>query len=157
MTNMMKCFLWTWTRQNMSRVHKYELSTHPAQLWLNLNPRNIFPEEILSIFSVWWWFSPGADFMSSAVTGVNCPSCSLPYDRWETEAHQYPSVSDKTETWGETLYFRSQRRCLIDSCGHERCFSCIFLSQTQTCPLCLLSLTGETNSVVNYLNIQKIL
>ena len=49
MTNMMKCFLWTWTRQNMSRVHKYELSTHPAQLWLNLNPRNVFTE-ILSIF-----------------------------------------------------------------------------------------------------------
>ena len=98
MTNMMKCFLWTWTRQNMSRVHKHELSTHPAQLWLNFNPRNVFTEEILSIFSVWWWLllSPGADLMSSAVTGVNCPSCSLPYDRWETEAHQYPSVSDKT-------------------------------------------------------------
>ena len=137
---MTKCFLWTWTRPNMSRVHKNELMSHPAQLWLNLNPRNIFTK-ILKLFFCWWWslLSAGPDHMSSSVTGVNCPSCSLPYDRWE-EAHQYLGVSDKTR---HSLYFRSQRRCLIDSCGHERCFSCIFLSQTQTCPLCLLSLTGE--------------
>ena len=101
---MMKCFLWTWTRPNMSRVHKHELMSHPAQLWLNLNPRNVFLE-ILKIFSCWWWslLSTGPDHMSSSVTGVNCPSCSLPYDRWE-EAHQYLRVSDKTRHETLTLF-----------------------------------------------------
>jgi len=39
-----------------------------------------------------------------------CPSCNLPFDR-------------------------SRKRRLIDSCGHERCYSCIF--RTDACPLCL--------------------
>merc|ERR1719370_2823298 len=39
-----------------------------------------------------------------------CPSCILPFDR-------------------------SRKRRLIDSCGHERCYSCIF--RTDLCPLCV--------------------
>merc|ERR1719209_821664 len=39
-----------------------------------------------------------------------CPSCNLPFDR-------------------------SRKRRLIDSCGHERCYSCIF--RTDLCPLCV--------------------
>lgn len=47
--------------------------------------------------------------VSSAGPGL-CPSCNMPFDR-------------------------SRKRRLIDSCGHERCYSCIF--RTDRCPLCV--------------------
>ena len=41
--------------------------------------------------------------------GSSCPSCEMPFDK-------------------------GKKRRLIDSCGHERCYSCLFRSET--CPLC---------------------
>ena len=41
--------------------------------------------------------------------GPGCPSCGLPYDT-------------------------SKRRMLVDSCGHERCYQCLFTSEN--CPQC---------------------
>ena len=185
----MKCFAEHEQDRTCSAFTSIGADVTAQQLWLNPHNRNISSiTEILEIFSGWQWsmmLSAGPDLMSSSVTGVNCPSCSLPYDRWDHN-HQFQTFPDKTNPWCnfdrvkhvgwlktasdtavivskaavllvvlcclkgyefdktiKTLCFRSQRRCLIDSCGHERCFSCIFLSQTQTCPLCLLSLTGE--------------
>ncbi|XP_012276088.1 protein TANC1 isoform X2 [Orussus abietinus] len=42
--------------------------------------------------------------------GATCPSCEMPFDK-------------------------GKKRRLIDSCGHERCYSCLFRSEA--CPLCL--------------------
>ncbi|KYN40810.1 Protein TANC2 [Trachymyrmex septentrionalis] len=42
--------------------------------------------------------------------GSTCPSCEMPFDK-------------------------GKKRRLIDSCGHERCYSCLFRSEV--CPLCL--------------------
>lgn len=42
--------------------------------------------------------------------GSTCPSCEMPFDK-------------------------GKKRRLIDSCGHERCYSCLFRSEA--CPLCL--------------------
>lgn len=42
--------------------------------------------------------------------GSSCPSCEMPFDK-------------------------GKKRRLIDSCGHERCYSCLFRSEA--CPLCL--------------------
>ncbi|XP_018398120.1 PREDICTED: protein TANC2 [Cyphomyrmex costatus] len=42
--------------------------------------------------------------------GSTCPSCEMPFDK-------------------------GKKRRLIDSCGHERCYSCLFRSEI--CPLCL--------------------
>ena len=41
--------------------------------------------------------------------GPACPSCHLPYDT-------------------------NKRRMLVDSCGHQRCYQCLF--NTETCPQC---------------------
>ncbi|XP_012226066.1 protein TANC2 isoform X3 [Linepithema humile] len=42
--------------------------------------------------------------------GSTCPSCEMPFDK-------------------------GKKRRLIDSCGHERCYSCLFCNEA--CPLCL--------------------
>nr|XP_050866440.1 protein TANC2 isoform X1 [Vespula vulgaris] len=42
--------------------------------------------------------------------GSTCPSCEMPFDK-------------------------GKKRRLIDSCGHERCYSCLFRSEA--CPLCM--------------------
>jgi len=42
--------------------------------------------------------------------GSTCPSCEMPFDK-------------------------GKKRRLIDSCGHERCYSCLF--RNEACPLCL--------------------
>ncbi|XP_039314116.1 protein TANC2 isoform X3 [Solenopsis invicta] len=42
--------------------------------------------------------------------GSTCPSCEMPFDK-------------------------GKKRRLIDSCGHERCYSCLF--RNEICPLCL--------------------
>lgn len=41
--------------------------------------------------------------------GTTCPSCEMPFDK-------------------------GKKRRLIDNCGHERCYSCMFTNET--CPLC---------------------
>ncbi|XP_048506587.1 protein TANC2 isoform X2 [Athalia rosae] len=46
---------------------------------------------------------------SSGIGGSICPSCEMPFDK-------------------------GKKRRLIDDCGHERCYSCTFRSET--CPLC---------------------
>ena len=47
-----------------------------------------------------------------------CPGCHLPFDS-------------------------RNRRMLLDSCGHERCYSCLFMSQD--CPLCRRGESGQEN------------
>jgi hypothetical protein len=42
--------------------------------------------------------------------GSMCPSCQMPFDK-------------------------GKKRKLIDNCGHERCYSCMF--RNEGCPLCL--------------------
>ena len=59
--------------------------------------------------------SPG----DGVCSGV-CSSCRMPFDK-------------------------SRKRRLIDSCGHERCYSCIF--RNDICPLCLE--TGEWLPVIS--------
>ncbi|XP_063983785.1 protein TANC2 isoform X2 [Diachasmimorpha longicaudata] len=46
---------------------------------------------------------------TSMVGGSMCPSCEMPFDK-------------------------GKKRRLIDSCGHERCYSCLFRSEA--CPIC---------------------
>merc|ERR1740128_145269 len=60
--------------------------------------------------------------VSSPLPGT-CPSCSMPYDR-------------------------SQKRRLVDSCGHERCYSCI--GRNDLCSLCLQTGTvvGDNSSTL---------
>ena len=52
---------------------------------------------------------------STMLNGSMCPSCEMPFDK-------------------------GKKRRLIDSCGHERCYSCLFRSEA--CPLCLRG-TGD--------------
>merc|ERR1740128_1610887 len=60
--------------------------------------------------------------VSSPLPGT-CPSCSMPYDR-------------------------SQKRRLVDSCGHERCYSCI--GTNNLCSLCLQTgiRIGDSSSIL---------
>merc|ERR1712123_562645 len=60
--------------------------------------------------------------VSSSLPGT-CPSCSMPYDR-------------------------AQKRRLVDSCGHERCYSCI--GRNDHCSLCLQTGTvvGDNSSIL---------
>lgn len=41
--------------------------------------------------------------------GTTCPSCGMPFDK-------------------------GKKRRLIDNCGHERCYSCMF--KNEACPVC---------------------
>ena len=41
-----------------------------------------------------------------------CPSCRMPFDK-------------------------AKKRRLVDTCGHERCYACMF--RNETCPICLAS------------------
>lgn len=50
--------------------------------------------------------------MDSETGGTSCPSCNMPFDK-------------------------GKKRKLIDTCGHERCFSCMF--RNETCTLCVPS------------------
>ncbi|KAF5280679.1 hypothetical protein FQA39_LY05327 [Lamprigera yunnana] len=50
----------------------------------------------------------------------NCPSCNMPFDK-------------------------GKKRRLIDNCGHERCYSCMFTNEL--CPLCT---SDATDYVANY-------
>ncbi|RZF43708.1 hypothetical protein LSTR_LSTR015247, partial [Laodelphax striatellus] len=62
-----------------------------------------------------FWPNIGADLaairklLECESTGGNCPSCKMPFDK-------------------------GKKRKLIDTCGHERCYSCMF--RNEACPLC---------------------
>lgn len=47
--------------------------------------------------------------LDSETGGTTCPSCNMPFDK-------------------------GKKRKLIDTCGHERCYSCMF--RNEACPLC---------------------
>lgn len=49
--------------------------------------------------------------------GALCPSCQMPFDK-------------------------GKKRKLIDACGHERCYSCMF--RNEACPHCLAQSRGGT-------------
>lgn len=57
--------------------------------------------------------------LESETGGASCPSCSMPFDK-------------------------GKKRKLIDTCGHERCFTCMF--RNEACPLCA---NGHTKSSRN--------
>ncbi|KAK9872670.1 hypothetical protein WA026_018804 [Henosepilachna vigintioctopunctata] len=46
------------------------------------------------------------------IAGLTCPSCDMPFDK-------------------------GKKRRLIDNCGHERCYSCMFYNEV--CPLCFVN------------------
>lgn len=49
-------------------------------------------------------------------SGENCPSCDRPFDK-------------------------GKKRKLIDTCGHERCYSCMF--KNEKCPICCSPATAQ--------------
>ncbi|KAK4881567.1 hypothetical protein RN001_004886 [Aquatica leii] len=57
----------------------------------------------------------------------NCPSCNMPFDK-------------------------GKKRRLIDNCGHERCYSCMFTNEI--CPLCSSNVTDHVNTYQNQLGCQ---
>ena len=63
---------------------------------------------------------------SSKIPGT-CPSCSLAYDRSVNELNIMDGLSINL--------LRANKRRLVDSCGHERCYSCI--GKNEKCALCL--------------------
>lgn len=52
--------------------------------------------------------------------GTTCPSCNMPFDK-------------------------GKKRKLIDTCGHERCYSCMF--RNEVCPLCTRSSQGRAKQI----------
>lgn len=46
----------------------------------------------------------------------------------------------------DMLFDKGKKRRLIDNCGHERCYSCMFTNEA--CPLCLKS-NGEISISTN--------
>lgn len=54
--------------------------------------------------------------------GEICPSCSMPFDK-------------------------GKKRKLIDTCGHERCYACMF--RNELCPLCCYNNERSFNSTNN--------
>ena len=61
---------------------------------------------------------------SPKLAGSSCPTCHVSYDR-----------SDKENMRNVSMFLsRGNKRRLVDSCGHERCFSCI--GRNEKCALC---------------------
>lgn len=56
---------------------------------------------------------------TSSGSGLNCPSCDRPFDK-------------------------GKKRKLIDTCGHERCYSCMF--KNEKCPICCGPAAGRAAS-----------
>lgn len=54
--------------------------------------------------------------------GSICPSCEMPFDK-------------------------GKKRRLIDSCGHERCYSCLFRSEA--CPICQDNINDRNRDASN--------
>ena len=75
-------------------------------------------------------------------TNSSCPSCKMPFDRYQhfpfTKVPKmgliFPQNTMSTCFMSISTCFRSRKRRLTDSCGHERCFSCIF--RNDLCPIC---------------------
>lgn len=57
-----------------------------------------------------------------------CPSCGMPFDK-------------------------GKKRKLIDSCGHERCYACMF--RNEGCPLCATAATAEEGSTKGMLDLNS--
>ncbi|CAH0559167.1 unnamed protein product [Brassicogethes aeneus] len=55
--------------------------------------------------------------LDTEITSETCPSCDMPFDK-------------------------GKKRRLIDNCGHERCYSCMFTNES--CPLCSLNNSKKT-------------
>lgn len=58
--------------------------------------------------------------LESETGGTTCPSCSMPFDK-------------------------GKKRKLIDTCGHERCYSCMF--RNEICPLCTRSSQARAKQI----------
>ncbi|XP_061714025.1 protein TANC2 isoform X2 [Cydia pomonella] len=54
--------------------------------------------------------------LESETGGTNCPSCNMPFDK-------------------------GKKRKLIDTCGHERCYACMF--RNEACPICARNSQGR--------------
>lgn len=61
--------------------------------------------------------------LESETGGTTCPSCNMPFDK-------------------------GKKRKLIDVCGHERCYSCMF--RNEACPLCARRSQGRRQAMERY-------
>ncbi|XP_060801357.1 protein TANC2 isoform X1 [Amyelois transitella] len=61
--------------------------------------------------------------LESETGGTTCPSCNMPFDK-------------------------GKKRKLIDVCGHERCYSCMF--RNEACPLCARKSQGRRQAMDRY-------
>lgn len=61
--------------------------------------------------------------LESESGGTNCPSCNMPFDK-------------------------GKKRKLIDTCGHERCYSCMF--RNESCPICARNSQGRRPVMERY-------
>ncbi|XP_045449671.1 protein TANC2 [Melitaea cinxia] len=61
--------------------------------------------------------------LDSETGGTTCPSCNMPFDK-------------------------GKKRKLIDTCGHERCYSCMF--RNETCPICARKSQGRRQVMERY-------
>lgn len=64
--------------------------------------------------------------LESESTAGTCPSCNMPFDK-------------------------GKKRKLIDTCGHERCYSCMF--RNEACPLCSAEDTSKLHFIFNFIGI----
>ncbi|XP_047531447.1 protein TANC2 isoform X2 [Vanessa atalanta] len=61
--------------------------------------------------------------LDSETGGTTCPSCNMPFDK-------------------------GKKRKLIDTCGHERCYSCMF--RNESCPICARKSQGRRQVMERY-------
>ncbi|XP_072932508.1 protein TANC2 isoform X2 [Epargyreus clarus] len=61
--------------------------------------------------------------LESETGGTTCPSCNMPFDK-------------------------GKKRKLIDTCGHERCYSCMF--RNEACPICARNSQGRRQMMERY-------
>ncbi|XP_073955554.1 zinc-RING finger and ankyrin repeat domain-containing protein rolling pebbles isoform X2 [Choristoneura fumiferana] len=61
--------------------------------------------------------------LESETGGTNCPSCNMPFDK-------------------------GKKRKLIDTCGHERCYACMF--RNEACPICARNSQGRRPAMERY-------
>lgn len=61
--------------------------------------------------------------LDSETGATTCPSCNMPFDK-------------------------GKKRKLIDTCGHERCYSCMF--RNEACPLCARNSQGRRQVMERY-------
>ncbi|CAH2255336.1 jg15410 [Pararge aegeria aegeria] len=61
--------------------------------------------------------------LDSETGGTTCPSCNMPFDK-------------------------GKKRKLIDTCGHERCYSCMF--RNEACPICARKSQGRRQVMERY-------